>query len=101
MQQLPEKVHDTILRHTRACACSKEEHCYNFEICFNPYDLRYWFVRFIKTTITDGEPSPGEFEFLCFDLQGNPLDCQPIFQEVQDEITFYASFQTVAKYIRL
>lgn len=99
--QISVKVLDKILAYARDCACKLNEHCYNFEVCYNPFDMRYWFVRFVKVPMVNGEPQPGEYEYLCFDFAGNPLDCDPIFKNQEDEVQWYQSFIVKHKVNRL
>lgn len=60
-------------------------YCNTFAFMITPFDLGKLFVRYIRTDISNPDDPIRSYRWICFDTDGNRLDCDPIFSSVEDE----------------
>lgn len=76
-------------------------HCFAFEFCINPLALNYYFIRYVEADLTDPCHVKDRFGYLCFNREGQRLECEPIFEKQNEEVEFYDNFIIIQKFEKL
>lgn len=88
---IQQKILDFLKNQTRNCGKS----CHNFHIMRSPYTAHYYFARYTRTDTSNLDYIDSEYRWHCFDLEGNALDCEPIFHEFLLEKEFKGSMMSL------
>lgn len=83
-ESIQKKILVFLKNQTRSCGKS----CHGFHIMRSPYTAQYYFARYTRTDTSNLDYIHSEYRWNCFDLAGNPLDCEPIFHEFLSEREF-------------
>ena len=100
---LPESSQKKMLISLKSETRNYGKSCHSFHIMRSPYSAKHYFARYIRTDTSNLDFIHSEYRWLCFDLEGNPLDCEPIFHEFLSEKEFKESMITLyqTKWIKL
>lgn len=66
-----------------------QQNCYDFGFYFNKTTKGY-FVRYTKSQLK-GEHFDQNYRWICFNTEGVRVDCDPIFEAIEDENNFYGN----------
>jgi len=96
---IQQKILISLKNQTQHCG----ENCHSFHIMRSPYTAQHYFARYTRTDTSDSDYIHSEYRWSCFGLEGNELDCTPIFHEFLAEKEFKDSMITLfqTKWIKL
>lgn len=69
--------------------CKECDHyCEEFILFKNNIVQNQWFARYRRTDVSGGTGRE-EFRWICYDLKGNRIECDPVFTETKIRWHFY------------
>jgi hypothetical protein len=84
-----------ILRTARREAKDCGRYCHDFYLLRSPQVPDGYFVRYTRTDARNPDEVEQAYRWLCFDAQGEMIDCDPVFASVAKENRFKSGMQTL------
>ena len=86
---ISEKVKAAIINEARKDRQECQQNCYDFGLYHNIGTDGY-FVRYTKSQFRN-DYFEQNYRWICFNAQGKRVDCDPIFDVIEDENIFYGN----------
>lgn len=86
-----------ILQEAHKDAGECQHNCRSFEVMFSTVEPGAWYVRYIRTDVTNPEKPKEGYRYLCFDNNGERTNCDPTFPSRLEENLWLGSLVSIKK----
>ena len=86
-----------ILTHAAETSAACQNNCYDFRLMQSPLEPAVWYIRYVRSDLSDTKKPREDYRYLCYNQKGEYLNCDPKFPSRHEEATWLNSLKSYKK----